>query len=197
MTATLLQQTNADSYQQLQRALYLNLARCYLKRVPHLAGWSIRMASLAIGISSKQLRPLLLKQEALDQSSDLSLSSLLSHTRESESLSAESTFLLIAKRVLTFLWISISSILARFGFPSTSNREIVASIAAETRSNPRRSEDKNMNIKYVAKNEEEMLVVKQLVDGYFMRGKALLAASRPQLAKKVASVLHVFGFSVI
>jgi hypothetical protein len=142
------------------------------------------MASLAIGISSKQLRPLLLKQEALDQSTDLSLSSSLSHTRESESLSAESTFLLIAKRVLTFLWISICSTLAQFGFLSTSNREIVTSIAAETKSNPRRSDDKNMNIKQVVKNEEEML----LVDGYFMRGKALLAASRPQLAKKVASV---------
>jgi hypothetical protein len=148
------------------------------------------MASLAIGISRKQLRPLLLKQEMSDQSKDLSLSSSSSHIRESGTLLAESTFLLIAKRVLSFLRISICLILAQFGF-LTSNREKVASKAAEMKSNSRLTGEKKMNFKSAVENGDELLIAKQLVDGYFMRSKALLAASRPQLAKKVRSVLNI------
>ena len=152
------------------------------------------MASLAIGISRKLLHPLHLKRAILDQSTDLSLSSSSSRIRESELLQTESKFLLIAKRIFLFLWISICSILVQFGFLSASNREKVAPIAAEIKSIPSRTDEKNITIKNALWNEDELLLVKQLVDGYYMRGKALLAASRPHLAKKVRTVYYPLIF---
>lgn len=143
---------------------------------------------MAIGISRKMLNTLLLKQEILDQSTDLSLSaSSSSRILQSKAPETESTFLLMTKSVLHFLWISICSILARFGFLSTSNREKAATTAAKIKSVPGHTDKMKDVIKIAVINEDELLIVKQLVDGYFMRGKALLAASRPHLAKKVGA----------
>ena len=148
------------------------------------------MASLAIGISRKLLRSQIQKRGIMEDSTDLSSSlTSSSNIRGSETLQIESTFLLLAKKILVFLWTLICSIFAQFGFLPTPNREKVGEMRAAINSTPSSMEKKVRDTKNTIKNDDELLIIKQLVDGYFLRSKALLAASRPLLAKKVVSIL--------
>ena len=227
-----------DSRTALQRALCMNLARCYMRRSPPLTGWAIRMTSLSIGISKYMIQQL---EECSSQAQGATCFSLpqqsLSHidhvvdtnlgskqmpilhlsvdakvkTREEIVVDAnrENIFessnerenLSYPSEVIRFFVTLIITILASL-YKYICCREMIGTERKEDGNHTNKNNHPNLNLaakpiidsfKPDSRKDkpteepvgDEIILLNQLSDGFYLRSKAYLIASRPQLAKKV------------
>lgn len=170
----------------------MNLARCYLKRIPALNGWSARMASMAIGISRRMVRQhcptCQISRECSSSSSAGSWTKSTSgeymydidggRKESTSSVLTSDVWMQRATLAVMSLLHAIFLLARSFFFPSGN----------------RISPDKQPAIPEIAMNSrdllaeksgDELLLLKHLADGYYIRAKSFLAACRPYLARKV------------
>jgi hypothetical protein len=206
-------QNSDESPVDLQRALYMNIARCDMKKNPPQIGWCVRMTSMAIGIS----RMMLLAHPSYSSSAECEERSMESSSKLSNSLNLKNeesvgdgksssysapanqqkstnvkkdTF---STKVYNFLSIffplpTLYAIFGVFYFCFFGNRVVENSnneVLSGLSSQTGNNDRIFSDITDKEVSEEVQWIRKQLSDGYYMRCKALLQACRPQLAKQV------------
>lgn len=220
----------------------MNLARCYMRRVPHLTGWAVHMASLSLGISTYLITQLgenslqsqggecpLLQQEhflPIDDvmnrnvrftavsTSQLSITdrgisdnrdryrsdddkcNIHYEAREPSILSYPIAYLLTSN-VVSFIVTILVSVFRRLFVRRRGEQEIEHNSndcdkkyherlnLTIKQTNETANTDCSKNVPHVELSIEKSLLYKQVSDSLYLRSKAYLAASRPQLAKTV------------
>ena len=188
---------------ELQRALYMNIARCNMKKYPPRTGWCVRMTSMAIGINKMMLLARSSAQESYSTEPSSSSNSNLAQVKAQRSTNMKKenftskmyNFFAFFFPLPVFYAIFSSFIGAIYIY--FENRSVTIEeknqVPCVVNPNPKEIKQKivpDMTGKEevsvsVSVSDEVRMVRKQLSDGYYMRCKALILACRPQLAKQV------------
>ena len=206
---------------ELQRALYMNIARCSIKKAPPHTGWCVRMTSMSLGISR-----MMLLEHSLNSNSECGGKSSVSlnlknkeimtddRSRSSSTrvdsqrctiIKIESLYTKLHTILSSFLSLHIfnaifSSFLKAIYFVfgnQVVDRGKKSEVPCAVNSNSAEKERifPDMTGKQISK--EVQILRKQLSDGHYLRCKALLLACRPQLAKQVRQYTKILNDLVL